>query len=134
MRVRVRQFRHCDASDVFEDIVSGACVPACAPLRSYPHCAGAINIVTGLGVTAGEPLTRHPSINKVAFTGSVATGSRIAQVCLRHFYILPLSLAVSFSLALSFFLSFFLSFSLSFFLSLSLSFSWTNFKFRFTNP
>jgi aldehyde dehydrogenase (NAD+)/betaine-aldehyde dehydrogenase len=40
---------------------------------------GVVNVVTGLGVDAGEPLVRHPSIAHVTFTGSVATGVRVMQ-------------------------------------------------------
>lgn len=42
---------------------------------------GAVNVVTGTGASAGEPLVNHVSIAKVSFTGSVATGTRIAQSC-----------------------------------------------------
>lgn len=31
---------------------------------------GVVNIVTGEGPDAGEPLVKHPLISKVAFTGS----------------------------------------------------------------
>lgn len=39
--------------------------------------AGVLNVVTGLGPDAGAPLSRHPGVDKLAFTGSVPTGSRI---------------------------------------------------------
>lgn len=39
--------------------------------------AGALNIVTGLGPSAGQPLSAHPLVDKLAFTGSVPTGSKI---------------------------------------------------------
>jgi aldehyde dehydrogenase (NAD+) len=35
---------------------------------------GVMNVVTGLGETAGDALTRHPMVRKIAFTGSVPTG------------------------------------------------------------
>jgi betaine-aldehyde dehydrogenase len=38
---------------------------------------GVLNIVTGFGASAGLSLSRHPGVDKLAFTGSVATGSRI---------------------------------------------------------
>jgi aldehyde dehydrogenase (NAD+) len=41
--------------------------------------AGVINVVTGLGPT-GEALVRHPEVDKIAFTGSTATGLRIAGI------------------------------------------------------
>jgi betaine-aldehyde dehydrogenase len=38
---------------------------------------GVLNVVTGTGPQAGEPLSRHPGVDKLAFTGSVPTGSRV---------------------------------------------------------
>ena len=38
---------------------------------------GVVNIVTGFGPEAGEPLARHPLVRGVTFTGSVATGRRV---------------------------------------------------------
>ncbi|HEP8983036.1 TPA: aldehyde dehydrogenase family protein, partial [Pseudomonas aeruginosa] len=45
--------------------------------------AGVLNVVTGLGADAGAPLAEHPDIDKLAFTGSVPTGSRIMQAAAR---------------------------------------------------
>jgi betaine-aldehyde dehydrogenase len=39
--------------------------------------AGVLNIVTGLGGDAGSPLSQHPQVDKLAFTGSVPTGAKI---------------------------------------------------------
>lgn len=41
--------------------------------------AGVINIVPGLGHTAGAALTNHPDINKITFTGSTEVGQLIIQ-------------------------------------------------------
>ncbi len=41
---------------------------------------GLVNIVTGYGPEAGEPLVNHPDVPVVAFTGSVATGQHIASL------------------------------------------------------
>jgi betaine-aldehyde dehydrogenase len=38
---------------------------------------GVLNIVTGLGLDAGQALVDHKGIDKIAFTGSVPTGSKI---------------------------------------------------------
>ena len=38
---------------------------------------GVFNLLTGLGPDAGMPLVTHPDVDKVAFTGSLATGKRI---------------------------------------------------------
>jgi len=42
--------------------------------------AGVMNVVTGDGPGAGEPLVRHPDVEKITFTGSVRTGSRIGAI------------------------------------------------------
>ncbi len=39
--------------------------------------AGGLNIVPGLGPDAGGPLSNHPDIDKVSFTGSVPTAQKI---------------------------------------------------------
>src|SRR5574339_20014 len=48
------------------------------------HCfdglpAGVLNVVTGYGAETGEPLVKHPHVPVIAFTGSLATGQRIAS-------------------------------------------------------
>ena len=40
---------------------------------------GVLNAVPGIGVEAGEALTNHPDVRKIAFTGSTATGKRIHE-------------------------------------------------------
>ncbi|UBH04608.1 aldehyde dehydrogenase [Leucobacter sp. Psy1] len=47
--------------------------------------AGVVNVVTGLGVEAGAPLVSHPDLAKISFTGSTATGSRIASEAAARF-------------------------------------------------
>jgi acyl-CoA reductase-like NAD-dependent aldehyde dehydrogenase len=42
--------------------------------------AGSVNIVPGPGKTTGAYLVRHPGVDKVAFTGSTATGSEIMRL------------------------------------------------------
>src|SRR5689334_23350707 len=39
---------------------------------------GVVNVVTGFGAQAGQALVDHPALAKISFTGSTATGSRIA--------------------------------------------------------
>ncbi len=41
---------------------------------------GVVSVLPG-GPDAGEALVRHPGVDKIAFTGSSATGSRIAAIC-----------------------------------------------------
>jgi aldehyde dehydrogenase (NAD+) len=40
---------------------------------------GVVNIVPGFGETAGEALTLHPLVDKIAFTGSTEVGKRIMK-------------------------------------------------------
>jgi aldehyde dehydrogenase (NAD+) len=40
---------------------------------------GVVNVVTGYGNPTGEALVNHPGIDKIAFTGSTATGRKIAH-------------------------------------------------------
>jgi betaine-aldehyde dehydrogenase len=42
--------------------------------------SGVLNVITGFGADAGSPLTEHPDVDKLAFTGSVPTGRKIMQV------------------------------------------------------
>lgn len=49
------------------------------------HCfdglpAGVVNVVTGYGLETGEPLVKHPDVPVIAFTGSLATGQKIAAI------------------------------------------------------
>jgi acyl-CoA reductase-like NAD-dependent aldehyde dehydrogenase len=41
---------------------------------------GVINVVPGPGTTVGAHLVRHPGVDKVAFTGSTATGTEIMRM------------------------------------------------------
>lgn len=50
---------------------------------------GVLNVVQGTGVGAGAPLTRHPGINRLSFTGSVPTAGVIAAAAAPN--IVPLS-------------------------------------------
>src|SRR5436190_108967 len=45
---------------------------------------GALNIVTGLGGEAGAALADHPGIQHLSFTGSPATGARVAAAAAQH--------------------------------------------------
>lgn len=42
---------------------------------------GVINVVTGLGGTAGAALARHPGLKRMSFTGSPEVGRLIAEAC-----------------------------------------------------
>lgn len=45
---------------------------------------GVLNVVNGLGPEAGQALSEHTGIDKIAFTGSVPTGSRVMQAASRN--------------------------------------------------
>ena len=45
---------------------------------------GVINVVTGLGHTAGAALSRHPGLKRMSFTGSPEVGRLIAEACGRN--------------------------------------------------
>lgn len=51
----------------------------CKVLQDADFPAGVVNMVFGLGKTAGEALVTHPDVPLVSFTGSTVTGKHIAQ-------------------------------------------------------
>ncbi|MFC5343067.1 aldehyde dehydrogenase family protein [Brevundimonas staleyi] len=52
--------------------------------------AGVVNIVSGTGKEAGEPLATNPRIAKIAFTGSTAVGQKIMEYATQN--IIPVTL------------------------------------------
>jgi acyl-CoA reductase-like NAD-dependent aldehyde dehydrogenase len=42
---------------------------------------GVLNVITGFGTEAGEPLLKHPLVDKVSFTGSRDVGIHIQKTC-----------------------------------------------------
>ncbi|QXI27856.1 aldehyde dehydrogenase family protein [Pseudomonas vanderleydeniana] len=46
----------------------------------YP--AGVFNLVTGTGLNAGVPLTQHPGVDKLTFTGSTEVGKQIGKAAM----------------------------------------------------
>ncbi|KAJ6765221.1 BETAINE ALDEHYDE DEHYDROGENASE [Salix koriyanagi] len=59
------------------ELASVTCLELADVCREVGLPPGVLNILTGLGTEAGAPLASHPHVDKVAFTGSNATGSRI---------------------------------------------------------
>ena len=53
-------------------------------LRAAGFPPGVVNVVTGNGPETGASLARHPLVGAITFTGSVATGRRIAQYAAEH--------------------------------------------------
>ena len=65
----VKPSEHSPASTVaFAEVLFEAGLPA-----------GVLNVVTGWDRSTGERLAAHPGVDKVAFTGSTATGIKVAQ-------------------------------------------------------
>lgn len=62
---------------------SELCSLSCEMLAEVIDAAGVppgvFNLVTGTGPEAGQALADHPLVDKVAFTGSVATGRKVMQ-------------------------------------------------------
>jgi acyl-CoA reductase-like NAD-dependent aldehyde dehydrogenase len=56
---------------------------------------GVVNIVTGLGETAGRALVAHPDVNKIAFTGSTSVGKEILKACAGNLKRVTLELGAS---------------------------------------
>ncbi|MCP5100234.1 MAG: aldehyde dehydrogenase family protein, partial [Chloroflexi bacterium] len=53
---------------------------------------GVFNVVTGLGADTGRAFVENPNINAIAFTGSTATGIRIAQAAAPNMHRLQMEL------------------------------------------
>jgi acyl-CoA reductase-like NAD-dependent aldehyde dehydrogenase len=53
---------------------------------------GVINVVTGFGAEVGEPLTVHPKVDKIAFTGGEIGGRHVAHKAIDSFKRLTLEL------------------------------------------
>jgi acyl-CoA reductase-like NAD-dependent aldehyde dehydrogenase len=62
----------------------------CIAEAGFPN--GVFNVVTGTGAVAGDALTRNPGVARVAFTGSAATGARVAQAAVGHYATIGLEL------------------------------------------
>jgi aldehyde dehydrogenase (NAD+) len=69
-----------------------------SPLRIGELCLeagvpdGVINVITGLGSVAGQALAAHMDVDKVAFTGSTATGRKIVEASSGNFKRLTMEL------------------------------------------
>jgi aldehyde dehydrogenase (NAD+) len=53
---------------------------------------GVINLVTGYGPDAGEPLVEHPDVHKLAFTGSTEVGREVMRTAADHLAAVTLEL------------------------------------------
>ncbi len=64
-------------------------VPGCAwTIADILHRAGlpagVFNLVNGPGSVVGQAMLDDPRVDAISFTGSVATGQRVAEACARH--------------------------------------------------
>ncbi|XP_061360282.1 aminoaldehyde dehydrogenase 2, peroxisomal isoform X2 [Gastrolobium bilobum] len=59
------------------ELASVTCLELGEICREVGLPPGVLNILTGLGPEAGAPLASHPDVDKIAFTGSSVTGSKI---------------------------------------------------------
>ena len=66
-------------------LLSGICMEAGLP-------PGVLNIVHGLGPKVGPPISQHPDIKAISFTGGTKTGAEIARVAAPMFKKLSLEL------------------------------------------
>ena len=70
--------------------VSTLAFARCFARAGFPD--GVFGVLTGSGVAAAEALVAHPGVDKVAFTGSTATGIAVGQAALGHMARLALEL------------------------------------------
>ena len=64
----------------------------CEILIAIDFPEGVINIVHGLGPSAGQAILEHPNIKAISFTGGTATGKIVAQIAAPMFKKLSLEL------------------------------------------
>ncbi|CAN5685365.1 aldehyde dehydrogenase [soil metagenome] len=63
-----------ELTPVTAHLLGEACAEAGLP-------AGVLNIVHGTGPNVGAPITAHPKINTISFTGGTVTGRKVAETC-----------------------------------------------------
>ncbi|XP_044476242.1 betaine aldehyde dehydrogenase 1, chloroplastic [Mangifera indica] len=59
------------------ELASVTCLELADICKEVGLPSGVLNILTGLGPEAGAPLASHPHVDKIAFTGSSVTGSKV---------------------------------------------------------
>ncbi|BDA42516.1 betaine aldehyde dehydrogenase 2 [Coccomyxa sp. Obi] len=66
------------------EMASLTCLEMAAIAHDVQLPPGVLNVVTGYGTEAGAPLSAHPGVAKISFTGSTATGQRIAEAAAKN--------------------------------------------------
>lgn len=66
------------------ELASLSCQVLCDIANDAGLPAGVLNVITGLGMEAGAALTAHKGVDKIAFTGSLATGRRVMASCAQN--------------------------------------------------
>lgn len=61
------------------ELTSGTALELAALAKEAGIPDGVINVVTGLGQTVGEAMSKHPQIDMISFTGSTRVGKQIAK-------------------------------------------------------
>ena len=64
----------------------------CEVLKSIQFPSGVINVIHGLGPSAGQAILEHPQIKAISFTGGTSTGKIVAQTAAPMFKKLSLEL------------------------------------------
>lgn len=72
------------------ELASLTCLELGAICEEIGLPSGVLNIITGLGPDAGAPIASHPHVDKIAFTGSTATGKTIMTAAAQM--VMPVSL------------------------------------------
>jgi len=55
----------------------------CKLIKEVGYPKGVVNVLSGFGPTAGEPIALHMDVDKIAFTGSTAVGHKIMECSAR---------------------------------------------------
>jgi betaine-aldehyde dehydrogenase len=74
------------------ELCSLSCVELARIIDATDLPKGVFNLVTGTGPDAGAPLSEHAMVDKVAFTGSVPTGSKVMTAAARDIRTVSLEL------------------------------------------
>ena len=53
----------------------------CKLVEEVGTSSGVVNVVTGLGETAGAALARYPALKQMSFTGSPEVGRQVGEAC-----------------------------------------------------